>query len=57
MRRRGTLVHRVTPYDPGAKPIPFSFDFSFNWYPLRYDHPGPEVQVYRLRGGDCGGEA
>jgi hypothetical protein len=56
MRRRGTLVHRVTPYDPGAKPIPFSFDFSFNWYPLRYDNPGPEVQVYRLRGGDCGGE-
>jgi hypothetical protein len=31
--------------------VPFSFDFSFNYYPLQYDRPGPEIDVYRLR--DC----
>ena len=29
----------------------FSFDFSFNSYPLAYERPGPEVVIYRLR--DC----
>jgi hypothetical protein len=33
----------------------FSFDFSFNAYPLDYGRPGPEIVIYRLRGGDCAG--
>jgi hypothetical protein len=45
------LVHKVAPYKAGAKGVPFSFDFSFNYYPLQYDRPGPEIDVYRLR--DC----
>jgi hypothetical protein len=53
LQRRGTLVHRVSPYGEGEEPIPFSYDFSFNGYPLRYERPGPEVRIYRLRGGDC----
>jgi hypothetical protein len=49
LKRQADLVHRVRPYD--ARGIPFSFDFSFNYYPLQFDRPGPEIQVYRLR--DC----
>ena len=33
----------------------FSFDFSFNSYPLSFDRPGPEIVIYRLQGGRCGG--
>jgi hypothetical protein len=54
LRRQGTVVYRVSPYRRGAKPGPFSFDFSFNAYPLRYVRAGPEILVYRLHGGACG---
>ena len=27
----------------------FSFDFSFNSYPLSFDRPGPEIVIYRLQ--------
>jgi 4-amino-4-deoxy-L-arabinose transferase-like glycosyltransferase len=33
----------------------FSFDFSFNSYPLSFDRPGPEIVIYRLQGGECRG--
>jgi hypothetical protein len=33
----------------------FSFDFSFNAYPLSFDRPGPEIVIYRLHGGRCRG--
>ena len=32
-------------------PVPFSFDFSFNAYPLAYERPGPEIRIHRLH--DC----
>ena len=32
----------------------FSFDFSFNSYPLSFDRPGPEIVIYRLQGAGCG---
>ena len=54
LRRRGEVVFRATPYGDGAKPVPFSFDDSFNYQPLAYERPGPEIVVYRLRGGECG---
>jgi hypothetical protein len=50
LKRAGTLVYDTKPYGRKTS-LPFSFDFSFNYYPLSYDRPGPEVQVYRLR--DC----
>lgn len=52
LRRRGRVVYRVSPYDEGADPVPFSFDDSFNYSPLAYHRPGPEIVVYRLRGCD-----
>jgi hypothetical protein len=49
LRRRGAEVYRVSPR--GEEPVRrFSFDFSFNSYPLDYERPGPEVVIYRLRG-------
>ena len=50
LRRRADVVYRVSPL--GDEPVDgFSFDFSFNSYPLGYDRPGPEIVIYRLR--DC----
>ena len=37
----------------GATPVPFNFDWSFDYYPLAYTRPGPEMTIYRLRGGRC----
>jgi hypothetical protein len=47
------IAYRVSPYSPGSSPTRFSFDWSFDYYPLSYAHPGPEMTVYRLRGGRC----
>jgi len=43
LRRRGDVVFRI------GEPREFSFDFSFNYYPLGFDRPGPEIVIYRLR--------
>ena len=51
--RRGEVVFRASPYDPGADRVNFSFDFSFNSYPLAYRRPGPEIVIYRLTDGAC----
>jgi len=48
LRKASTLVYEVK---PSAGDVPFSFDDSFNYYPLSYDRPGPEIKIYRLR--DC----
>jgi hypothetical protein len=53
LERRGELVYAVTPHDGGRRPRDFSYDFSFNAYPLDVDRMGPEVRIYRLRGNDC----
>jgi hypothetical protein len=50
LERRADVVYRVSPR--GDEPVRrFSFDFSFNSYPLDYERPGPEIEIYRLR--DC----
>ena len=36
-----------------ARNVPFSFDYSFNYYPLTYARPGPEIVIYRLDGENC----
>jgi hypothetical protein len=33
--------------------VAFNFDWSFNFYPLAYARPGPDMTVYRLRDGAC----
>jgi hypothetical protein len=53
LERRGTLVYQASPYRPGAGPVKFNFDWTFNYYPLAYERPGPVMRVYRLRGGLC----
>lgn len=53
LERRAERVFAVTPLAEGAEEPPFSFDDSYNWRPLSYTRPGPEIAIYRLRGGRC----
>jgi hypothetical protein len=53
LARAGEVVYRASPYTRGQGPVAFDFDWSFDYYPLAYDRPGPEMTVYRLRGGRC----
>jgi len=55
LARRARLVYHVSPVPRGAHPVPFSFDWSIDYYPPQYSRPGPELSVYRLTGGLCGG--
>jgi hypothetical protein len=52
LKRASDVAYAVSPVKTGAEPVPFSFDFSFNAYPLRYDRLGPQISIYKLR--DCG---
>ena len=54
LERRARVAFRASPYDPGEGPVAFDFDTSFTWWPLAYERPGPEMTVFRLRGGRCG---
>lgn len=47
------VVYRVSPYNPGSDSPAFNFDWTFDYYPLAYRQPGPEMTVYRLRSGRC----
>ena len=53
LARRARLVYHVSPFSRGAHPVPFSFDWSIDYYPAQYRLPGPEISVYRLTGGKC----
>ncbi|MEO8690227.1 MAG: glycosyltransferase family 39 protein [Solirubrobacteraceae bacterium] len=48
LKRSGRVVYAAR--QPGRA---FSFDFSFNSYPLSFKRPGPEIVIYRLTGGAC----
>jgi 4-amino-4-deoxy-L-arabinose transferase-like glycosyltransferase len=37
-----------SPYERGADPVEFSYDFSFNYLPRAYERPGPVVEIHRL---------
>jgi 4-amino-4-deoxy-L-arabinose transferase-like glycosyltransferase len=50
LRRRAAVVYHVRPYDTT---VPFDFDWSFDYYPLAYERPGPELTIYKLRGPGC----
>jgi hypothetical protein len=51
--RHADVVYRVFPYKSNAGPVDFNFDWSFDYYPMAYERPGPTVIVYRLREADC----
>ncbi len=56
LARQGEVAYRASPYSQGRggrDSVPFDFDWSFDFYPLAYDRPGPEMTVYRLHGGRC----
>ncbi|MGZ4263235.1 MAG: ArnT family glycosyltransferase [Solirubrobacteraceae bacterium] len=53
LANRAKLVYHVSPFPASAHPVPFSFDWSIDFYPRQYDRPGPEMSVYRLSGGKC----
>jgi hypothetical protein len=53
LARQAEVVYRASPYRHGARPVAFNFDWTFDYYPLAYARPGPEMTVYRLRGGQC----
>jgi hypothetical protein len=57
LARQGQVVYHASPYGIGPhppRPVGFNFDWSFDYYPLAYERPGPEMTVYRLHGGRCG---
>jgi hypothetical protein len=49
LEREADLVKTWSPYRKGAKPPPFDFDLSYNYYPSAFARPGPEIKLYRLR--------
>jgi Dolichyl-phosphate-mannose-protein mannosyltransferase len=49
LRRESRVLFRASPYKPGAKPVPFSFDLSYNYYPSAFERPGPEIAIYQLK--------
>ncbi len=53
LAHRARLVYHVSPFAKGARAVPFSFDWSIDYYPRQYRLPGPEMSVYRLTGGKC----
>ena len=55
LERRAEVAYEVSPYSRGKGPVAFNFDWTFNYYPLAYNRPGPTLTIYRLRGGGCAG--
>jgi 4-amino-4-deoxy-L-arabinose transferase-like glycosyltransferase len=53
LEQSARLVYRVTPLRDGPAPGKLSFDWSFDYYPLSYERPGPEMTVWRLGGRGC----
>ena len=51
IERESDLRAVFSPYKPGASPVAFNFDTSFNYLPRQYTRPGPLIQIYRLK--DC----
>ena len=53
LARRADVVYKISPYAKGEGPVAFNFDWTFDYYPRSYHRSGPEMTVYRLRGGNC----
>jgi hypothetical protein len=54
LSRDAQLVYHVSPFGTADRSVPFSFDWSIDYYPSQYRLPGPEMSVYKLAGGRCG---
>jgi 4-amino-4-deoxy-L-arabinose transferase-like glycosyltransferase len=53
LARDGQVVFSASPYAGGKEAVAFNFDWSFDYYPLAYERPGPQMMIYRLHGGRC----
>jgi Dolichyl-phosphate-mannose-protein mannosyltransferase len=53
LANRARLVYHTTPFTSGRRSVPFSFDWSIDYYPPQYRRPGPELSIYHLTGGKC----
>ncbi|MGI8728642.1 MAG: ArnT family glycosyltransferase [Solirubrobacteraceae bacterium] len=53
LESRSKVAYKASPYAKGKGPVKFNFDWTFDFYPLAYNRPGPEMTVYRLQGGQC----
>ena len=53
LERRSRVAYMVSPYAKGKGPVAFNFDWTFNYFPLAYNRPGPTMTVYRLTQGRC----
>jgi hypothetical protein len=53
LEQRADVVFHASPYRRGAKPVEFNFDWSFDFYPLAYARPGPDMTIYHLKNGRC----
>lgn len=53
LERRSRVAYNVSPYSKGKGPVDFNFDWTFNYYPLAYNRPGPTMTIYRLTQGRC----
>lgn len=53
LRARGEIAYRASPYRSAKDNVGFNFDWSFDYYPLKYERPGPVMTVYRLNRGAC----
>ena len=48
-----TKVATFSPVKAGARLPAFNFDWSYDYYPLAYERPGPLVEIYRLNLPGC----
>ncbi|HST57007.1 MAG TPA: glycosyltransferase family 39 protein [Solirubrobacteraceae bacterium] len=53
LAQHAQIVFRASPYTRDSDPVDFNFDWTFDYYPLAYHRPGPEMTIYRLHGGRC----
>jgi hypothetical protein len=53
LSNQARLEFHISPFAKGNRAVPFSFDWSIDYYPSQYARPGPELSVYRLIGGKC----
>jgi 4-amino-4-deoxy-L-arabinose transferase-like glycosyltransferase len=49
LANQATLMFHISPFARGSRAVPFSFDWSIDYYPSQYARPGPEMSVYRLK--------
>jgi hypothetical protein len=53
LANRSKLMYHVSPFAGSRHAVPFSFDWSTDYYPSQYTRPGPEISVYHLQSGHC----